>query len=299
MTGAGGFVGHAVATALQAAGHEVLALTRRSPVRVPGVATRTVDLGPGLAEVLADTDAVCHLAAAVQVRASREDPLGTWRTNLGGTLAVLDALVRAARGARLVLASTCAVYGEVSDAPVHEDHATAPTHPYGASKLAAELATRDVAATGAIGAVSLRAFNIAGASAGRGDTDPTRLVPAVLDAAAGARPELVVNGDGSAVRDFLHVADAADAFVTALDACTPGSWRAYHLGSGHPVAVREVIDAAGRVTGRTIPVRHRDATAEPASLVADAGRARAELGWVPHRSSIERIVTDAWAARPT
>jgi UDP-glucose 4-epimerase len=297
VTGAGGFVGHAVTTALHAAGHDVLALTRRSPVDVPGVAVRVGELDAGLAAVLADVDAVCHLAAAVQVRASREDPIGTWRTNLDGTLAVLDALVRAGRGARLVLASTAAVYGEVGPVPVREDHPTAPTHPYGASKLAADLAARDVAATGAVGAVSLRAFNIAGACAGRGDADPSRLVSAVLDVAAGTRPEFVVNGDGSATRDFLHVLDAADAFVAALDACTPGTWRAFHLGSGRPVSVREVVDTAARVTGRAIPVRHRPAAAEPASLVADARRARDELGWVPRRSSIERIVSDAWTAR--
>lgn len=277
VTGASGFLGRAVVSALVSAGHDVVGVTRGRPVGA-GVEVRTATLErpDQVAAALADVDAACHLAAVVRVRDSLADPLGTWRTNLGGTLAVLDALPR---GAPLVLASTAAI---VDDRP--------PPHPYGAAKLAADLAARDVARTGAVGAVSLRFANVAGP----GDGDPTRLVPAVLAAAAGRSGPFVVNGDGSAVRDLVHVADAARAVVAALAVATPGTHRAVPVGSGRPVAVREVLDAAGRVTGRPVPVRHRAPAPEARAVTVDPARARDELGWVATCSGLERIVRDAW-----
>ncbi|MEJ2861934.1 NAD-dependent epimerase/dehydratase family protein [Actinomycetospora flava] len=269
VTGAGGFVGRAVVAALAAAGHSVMAVTRRTAdLRHPA----------DVAATLAGVDAVCHLAAVVRVRDSRADPLGTWRTNVGGTLAVLDALPP---GARLVLASTAAL----------ADSGPPPVHPYGASKHAAEVAVRDVAASGALGAVSLRLANVAGP----GDADRTRLLPAILAAAAGGE-EFVVNGDGSAVRDLVHVADAADAFVAALAVAEPGSFRAVPVGSGRPVAVREVLEAVARVSGHRVPVRHREAADEPPAVTIDPARARDELGWTARHSALDRIVRDAWTA---
>lgn len=266
VTGAGGFVGRAVVAALAAAGHPVVALPRETAdVRRPAE----------IAAALVGVDAVCHLAALVRVRDSCADPLGTWRTNVGGTLAVLDAL---RPGGRLVLASTAAL----------GDTGRPPDHPYGASKLAAEVAAGDVAATGALGAVSLRLANVAGP----GDADRTRLLPAILAAATGGG-EFVVNGDGSAVRDLVHVADAAEAFVAALAVAEPGSFRAVPVGSGRPVTVREVLDAVARVTGRPVPVRHRDAAAEPAAVTVDPAAARDALGWTARRSGVDRIVRDA------
>ncbi|MEJ2889099.1 NAD-dependent epimerase/dehydratase family protein [Actinomycetospora aeridis] len=278
VTGAGGFVGRAVVSALLAAGHEAVGVTR-SGSAVAGAATRAaaLDRPDQVTAALGDVDAVCHLAAVVRVRDSRADPLGTWRTNLGGTLAVLDAVPP---GARVVLASTAAL--GAGDPP--------PEHPYGASKLAAEVALGEVATTGAIGAVSLRLANVAGP----GDRDPTRLIPAILAAAAGRTGEFVVNGDGSAVRDLLHVADAATAFVAALGAADPGTFSVVPVGSGRPVAIREVLDAVGRVTGRPVPVGHREAAAEAPAVRVDPSRARDELGWTPRWSTIEQIVRDAW-----
>ncbi|MDD7942178.1 NAD(P)-dependent oxidoreductase [Actinomycetospora lutea] len=280
VTGAGGFVGRAVVSALVAAGHDVVGVTRSRPVAGP-VETRTASLErpDQVSAALRDVDAVCHLAAVVRVRESRADPLGTWRTNVGGTLAVLDAL---RPGARIVLASTAAL-GR-SGRP--------PAHPYGASKLAAEVAVRDVAAAGTVGAVSLRFANVAGP----GDTDRTRLLPAVLAAAAGGG-EFVVNGDGSAVRDLVHVADAADAVVAALAVATPGTYRALPIGSGQPVTVREVLDAVARVTGRVVPARHREGAPEAPVVTVDPAPARDELGWTARRSTIDRIVRDAWTPR--
>jgi nucleoside-diphosphate-sugar epimerase len=275
VTGAGGFVGRAVASALTTAGHDVVGVVRSRPAA--GMRVADLDRPATVVDALAGVDAVCHLAAVVRVRESRADPLGTWRTNLGGTLAVLDALPR---GARLVLASTAAI-----------DHGP-PAHPYGASKLAAERAVRDAAPAHGLGTVALRLANVAGP----GDADPTRLVPAILAACAGGTA-FTVNGDGSAVRDLVHVTDVADAFVAALGVAEPGRHRTLAIGSGRPVAVREVIAAAERVTGRRVPVRYREAAPESPAVVVDPAPARAELGWVPRRSTIDRIVPDAWGER--
>jgi UDP-glucose 4-epimerase len=136
-------------------------------------------------------------------------------------------------------------------------------------------------------------FNVAGGA----DPEPSRIVPRVLAAAAGQVPGVEVNGDGTAVRDYLHVLDAADAFVAALEHGGPGGARRYNVGSGRGASVLDVVAAAERVTGRPVPVVHRPAAAEPAALVCDPTRARTELGWQPWRSDLDGIVRDAWQAR--
>jgi UDP-glucose 4-epimerase len=237
VTGGTGFVGYGVAAALDSAGHDVVALTRSVRPLPGGVRRAAGDLldAASVAEVVKAErpEAVCHLAALARVRDSRADPLGYWRTNVGGTLALLDALAAQEEPARLVAASTCAVYGENVPQPITEAQVPQPTYPYGSTKLAADRAIADLAATGAIGAVSLRAFTIAGAIGGHADPDTSRLIPKIVAVARGKAPELAVNGDGTVVRDYLHVADMADAFVRALDACTPGTWTAYNVGSGN------------------------------------------------------------------
>ncbi|MGH3823741.1 MAG: NAD-dependent epimerase/dehydratase family protein [Pseudonocardiaceae bacterium] len=196
-------------------------------------------------------------------------------------------------GGRIVLASTCVVYGEHAKQPISETAAVAPSSLYAISKLAADQAAADLAATGAIGAISLRAFNVAGALPGHPDRDTTRLIPQLLAVQQGQAPELVINGDGSAVRDFVHVADMATAFVLALHACQPDSWRAYNVGSGHRSTVHEVIATTETVTGRPVPRRHATAAHEPASLLADSTRIRTEL---PRKSTLPEIISDAWTA---
>lgn len=302
VTGATGFLGHAVVAALAARGHEVVALSRTGS-RVPEASAACVrgDIRQAdtLASAVAGVEAVCHLAALARVRESLTDPLAYWQTNTVGTINLLQALAATSTTTApkcLVLASTCLVYETAGAHPIDESAPTAPSNPYGASKLAADQAAAHLAATGVLGAVSLRAFNIAGASGSAVDRDETRLIPKILAVQAGRAAELVVNGDGSAVRDFVHVADMADAVVRALDACTPGTWRAYNVGSGHRTAVRDVIAAAQEVTGRPVPVRHRPAAPEPPVLLADSTRIRTELGWQPRRSQIRQILTDAWSA---
>jgi UDP-glucose 4-epimerase len=180
--------------------------------------------------------------------------------------------------------------------PISEAATPAPSSPYATSKLAADQAAADLAATGAIGAISLRAFNVAGALPGHPDRDKTRLIPQLLAVQQGRAAELVINGDGTAIRDFVHVADMATAFVLALRACEPGSWRAYNVGSGRPSTVHDVIATAETVTGRPVTRRHATAAQEPATLLADSTRIRSELGWRPEKSSLSEIISDAWTA---
>lgn len=302
VTGATGFLGHAVTAALARHGHEPVALVRGDRRAPSGaVAARCGDV-LDLATVraaAAGMDGVCHLAARTRVRDSLTDPLGYWRTNLGGTLNVLEALTSNAdrhRPLSLVLASTACVYGTPEQQPITENAPTQPQNPYGASKLAADQAAASVAATGALGAISLRAFNIAGAANGMTDRDLTRLIPKILAVQAGLAPELVLNGDGSAVRDFVHVLDMAEACALALDACVCGRWRAFNVGSGRRTRVLDVLKAAERVTGRPVPVRHRPPANEPPILLADNTRIRHDLGWTPRNSDLTTILADGWNA---
>lgn len=299
VTGATGFLGHAVVAALANHGHVVTALSRHSsnvPAKAHSHISADIRSTDRLSDAVAEVDAVCHLAALARVRDSFTNPLDYWRTNVTGTMNVLDALNRASTPKRLVLSSTAAIYGTPERQPIDEEQPPAPGNPYAATKLAADLAALNVAETGAIGAVSLRAFNIAGASGGHGDPDQTRLIPKIIAVQAGQAPELVVNGDGSAVRDYVHVDDMAEAFALALDACTPGSWRAYNIGSGRRTSIQDVVSATETVTGRPVPVRHAPAANEPAVLVADSTRAETELGWQPTRSDLTTILGDAWEA---
>lgn len=297
VTGASGFVGYAVASLLTQRGHDVTGLARSATSKLPDQVERVHgDLSPGtLLAALDEVDGVCHLAARTRVRESRSDPLGYWQTNVGGTLALLHAMSTTG-SRRLVLASTCGVYGDHTSQPINESAATAPTSPYGASKLAADNAALDLAGTGAIGAVSLRAFNVAGALPGHPDPDETRLIPRMMAVQRGTAPELIVNGKGDAIRDFVHVADMAAAFALALDACEPGMAKTYNIGSGRPTRVRDVITTTEQVTGRSVARRHVPPAAEPQELLADSKAIRADLGWSPRRSELREIIGDAWSA---
>lgn len=298
VTGASGFVGYVVAAQLVKSGHEVLGLTRSDSSPLPGDVIRVtgnlLDIGT-VSQAVSQVDAVCHLAALVQARESFTAPLTYWRTNVTGTLQLLQAIAESP-ASRLVLASTCAVHGTPPEQPISELAPLAPSSPYGTSKLAADHAAADLARTGTCGAISLRAFNIAGAAHGRPDSDSTRLIPRLLAVRQGQTPEFSINGDGSAVRDFLHVTDMASAFLLALDACTPGQWRAYNVGSGQGHTVREVISTVESVTGGLVPTRRLSAAVEPPKLLADSSRIRSELGWFPKKPDLHMIVSDAWSA---
>ncbi|BCB86062.1 UDP-glucose 4-epimerase GalE [Phytohabitans suffuscus] len=238
-------------------------------------------------------DAVCHLAALTRARDSFADPLGYFDVNVGGTLNLLLALDGPVP---FVLASSSIVYGGRHTGALTEDLPVRPESPYAASKVAAEQLVAAHAATGAVGAVILRCFNISGAVGGVGDTDTTRIIPNVLRAVTGELPHVTLNGDGSATRDFVHVADVARAVVAAIAKAEPGSSHTYNLGSGAGTSMAAIVEAAGRVTGKRVPVRHDPPKPEPPHLIADISRARAGLGWDPAYSTPDRILTDAWAA---
>jgi UDP-glucose 4-epimerase len=308
VTGGAGYVGSVVAKQLLAAGHEVVVLddlSRGHAGALPeGAEHARVSLldGDALGERLAGIDAVLHFAALALVAESVEHPERYWHTNLGGTRNLLDAM-RANGVGRLVFSSTCATYGEPETVPIAEDEPTAPVNSYGASKLAVDLMIRDECRAHGLAAASLRYFNVAGASGELGeDHEPeTHLIPLVLQAAAGVRDHIKVYGtdyptrDGTAVRDYIHIEDLGEAHLLALDALERGTHRIFNLGTGDGYSVREVIEAARRVTGREIPAREEGRRpGDPPELVAANARARAELGWAPRRG-LEEMIADAWA----
>ncbi len=308
VLGGAGYIGSVVTHHLLACGHQATVvddLSKGHPWAVPdGVTLHRFDVADRnrLEAVLPGHDAVVHLAALSLVGESMHRPAAYFRANVGGTASVLEAM-EAAGVARLVFSSTAAVYGEPTAVPIDEDAPVAPTNPYGASKAAVDRLIGFAAEAGSLGAVSLRYFNVAGAAYGVGEAhDPeTHLVPAVLAAAAGRAPAVQVHGtdyptpDGTAVRDYIHVADLAAAHVLALEAIDGPGHRVLNLGNGAGFSVRQVIEAAERVTGRAIPVEEGPRRlGDPTVLVASAERARAELGWKPERPSVEEMVADAW-----
>ncbi|OXM70727.1 MULTISPECIES: NAD-dependent epimerase/dehydratase family protein [Amycolatopsis] len=299
VTGAAGYLGHAVVAALAERGHEPVAFVRdaaKAPRQAAATAVGDVEDPASLREAVPGIDGVCHLAARARVRESLADPLPYWRTNVNGTLNLLEALTDRDAPASLVLASTAAVYGTPAAQPISEGAPIAPTNPYGATKAAADLAAANVAATGRLGAISLRAFNIAGAVDDHPDRDFTRLIPKVLAVQAGLAEELGVNGDGTAVRDFVHVADMAHAFVLAIEACRPGLWRAYNVGSGRETSINDVLAAAEQITGRPVRIKRNPPANEPGMLLADSRRIREELGWQAPNSDLSQILSDGWKA---
>lgn len=308
VTGGAGYIGSVVVAMLLDAGHEVMVLddlsTGHENAVAPGaefVKASIVDVAPVLAE--RPYDAVLHFAARSLVGESVEHPDRYWHNNVGGTLTLLDAM-RAHDVRRLVFSSTAATYGEPATTPIVEDTPAAPTNPYGASKLAVDLALRDYARAYGLATVSLRYFNVAGARLpgyGERHAVETHLIPIALQVASGARPALDIYGidyptpDGTCIRDYLHVVDLGDAHLRAVTAAAPGRHSVVNLGSGSGYSVREVVDAVRRVTGRPVPVRGAARRpGDPAVLVASNARAAAALGWSPTRG-LEQMVADAWA----
>jgi len=294
VTGASGYIGGAVVESLRTSGHEPVALVHRQAV-AGDVESRQGDLlvAESLATALDGIDAVCHLAALSSGRESFARPVEYFRVNVSGTLALLDAMA-AADVRQLAFASTAAIYGTPEKQPMSEDLPDNPPHPYAASKAAAEAAIAWQARTGALSASILRIFNAAGGD----DPDPGRLLPRVLAVAAGEKPHLDINGDGTVVRDYVHVQDVAAAFVATLENSPAlGSACRYNIGSGIGTSVTDIVTVVERVTGRQLAVVHRDAAPEPAALISDPSRAMDELGWKPRHSDLEDLVRDALAAR--
>ncbi|WP_336321364.1 UDP-glucose 4-epimerase GalE [Streptomyces lavendofoliae] len=306
VTGGAGYIGGVVAAHLLEAGHRVTVLDDLSTgfrEGVPGGADFIEGRVQDAARYLdASYDGVLHFAAFSQVGESVVDPEKYWVNNVGGTMALLAAM-RDAGVRRLVFSSTAAAYGEPVSTPLTETDPTAPTSPYGASKLAVDHMITGEAAAHGLAAASLRYFNVAGAYGRHGERhDPeSHLIPLVLQVALGRRPSISVYGDdyptpdGTCVRDYIHVADLAEAHLLAMDAITPGEHLICNLGNGNGFSVREVIETVREVTGHPVPeVRSARRGGDPAVLVASAATARDRLGWKPSRPELADIVADAW-----
>jgi UDP-glucose 4-epimerase len=307
VTGGAGYVGSVVAAHLLEAGHRVTVLDDLSTGFRAGV-PEGADFVEGriqteAARILDSSyDAVLHFAASSQVGESVVNPEKYWRNNVAGTLELLTAM-RDAGVRKLVFSSTAATYGEPKSVPITEDDPTLPTNPYGASKLAVDHMITSEAVAHRLAAVSLRYFNVAGAYGKYGERhDPeSHLIPLVLQVAQGRREVVSVFGDdyptpdGTCVRDYIHVADLADAHLLALEHSTAGEHLICNLGNGNGFSVREVIATVRQVTGHPIPelIAPRRG-GDPAVLVASADRAKGRLGWKPSRDDLAGIVRDAW-----
>ena len=311
VTGGAGYVGSHAAKALRQAGHDVVIYDDLSAGhRGAALGARLIEGNVGDVEAVrralrdSGATAVMHFAAWLIVPDSVKDPAGYYRNNVIGTLGTLEAM--AAEGCRhFVFSSTCAVYGEPIETPIRETHPNNPINAYGQSKLAIEHALPHFERAYGIRSIRLRYFNAAGADPdgelGEDHAPEIHVIPRAFDAALGGRP-LEVFGedyptpDGTCLRDYVHVADLADAHVRALTWLTGGGLSAtYNVGTERPSSVKQVIAAVEQATGKKVAWRSAPRRpGDPAALYASAERIRADLGWVPQRPDLTTIVADAW-----
>ena len=311
VTGGAGYIGSITAERLLERGHRVVVLDNLSTGHRDAVPTGATFVEGDVADrdrvgaTLEEhgVEAVLHFAAVSLVGESMERPLAYFRNNTAGSLALLEAML-AHDVRRFVLSSTAALFGTPESVPIPEEAEVRPESVYGESKALIERMLHWLQRTAGLGYASLRYFNAAGASPRLGEDHrpETHLIPLVLQVAAGRRERIAVFGedyptaDGTAVRDYIHVLDLAEAHVLAVEALAPGEARAYNLGNGNGFSVREVIEVCRRVTGRPIAEQAAPRRAgDPPVLVADAERIRRELGWQPQRTDLEAIVASAWA----
>ena len=307
VTGGAGYIGSVTVERLVERGDEVIVLddlsTGHRGAVAPGAELRVADLldRAAVSEALRGCEAVVHFAAKALVSESMRSPEIYWRVNEAGTQNLLE-VMRDAGVRRFVCSSTCAVYGDNGGEPISESTPTEPINPYGASKLAMDELAAEEAARHRLASISLRYFNVAGASARFGEVhDPeTHLIPLVLRAAAGEGRVSVFGTDfptpdGTAIRDYVHVEDLADAHLAALDALTPGEHRVYNLGSGTGHSVREVIAEVRRTLGVKVKAVDRERRpGDPPVLVASAEKIASDLGWRPRRG-LGQMIESAWA----
>ena len=309
VTGGAGYVGSVCAAVLIEAGHDVTVIDNFSTGNRWAVheSARLVegDVRDKASEVLSEGgfEGVIHFAARSLVGESVEVPAEYWQHNLVTTLALLDAM-RENNVTNLVFSSTAATYGEPEHVPITEDMPTQPTNPYGATKLSIDHAITSYAKAYGLGATSLRYFNVAGAygEIGENRAVETHIIPLVLQVALGHRDKIFIFGDdyptpdGTAVRDYIHIRDLADAHVLALESNEPGTHRIYNLGSGDGYSVQQVVEMCREVTGHPIPAELAPRRAgDPATLIASSEKIKRELGWNPTRTDLKTIVTAAWA----
>jgi UDP-glucose 4-epimerase len=311
VTGGAGYIGSVVAEELLQAGHQVVVfdnLSRGHPQAVPKDAELIVgELADRAALDRLFTsraiDAVMHFAALIEAGESMKAPEQFFRNNTANALTLFEAML-AARVDRLVFSSTAALFGNPERTPIEEDDPLHPTNAYGESKLLVERMLAWFHQIHGLRYASLRYFNAAGAARpdqGEAHHPESHLIPRVLEVALGRAPHVNIFGtdyptpDGTCVRDYIHVGDLARAHLLALAALDTSSPLIYNLGNGQGFSVREVVEVARKVTGRTIPVIESPRRAgDPAVLIASSEKIRRELGWQPRFPDLKSIVESAW-----
>ncbi|HEV7396144.1 MAG TPA: UDP-glucose 4-epimerase GalE [Pyrinomonadaceae bacterium] len=314
VTGAAGYIGSVTAELLVARGEQIVVLDNleRGHHRVVPEDVPFYEGNVGDRELIAriaqehQVEACIHFAALAYVSESVANPTLYFKNNVEQGIALLDSLLRAGVK-RFVFSSTCATYGEPQQVPIPEDHPRNPTNPYGWSKLMMEAVMESYDQAYGLSSVALRYFNAAGATHDRGEQhDPeTHLVPNVLRAALGEIPALSVFGndyptrDGTAIRDYIHVADLGSAHILALDYLREGgASEQINLGNGQGYSVMEVIETAKRVTGREIPFKiEARRPGDPSRLIANADKAKELLTWNPAYPDLASIVRSDWEWR--
>ncbi|MEZ6093155.1 MAG: UDP-glucose 4-epimerase GalE [Pirellulaceae bacterium] len=312
VVGGAGYIGSHMVRLLDRSGHSVVTLDNLSTGFKESVTAGELYVGEMedsslVEQILGDhkIDAVMHFAACALVGESVEHPAKYYQNNVVATIKLLEAM-RRTNVQKLVFSSTCATYGVPSKVPISEDEKQEPVNPYGFTKLVIERALADYAHAYGFGYATLRYFNASGASP-EGDIgedhDPeSHLIPIVLQVALGQRELVTVFGDDwptpdkTCVRDYIHVDDLGRAHLAALERLQPGAEIKLNLGTGVGNSVREVIEACREITGHEIPEKMgMRRPGDPPELVADARRARIELGWEPQYTDIREIIRTAWA----
>lgn len=313
VTGGAGYIGSHACKALASAGHEPIAFDNlssgwREAVRFGPLVEGDLRTPGDIAAALSDhrPDAVMHFAASIEVAESAKVPGKYWANNVLGTLNLLEAMV-SANVKNIVFSSTCAIFGDQDGVTLQEDTPQAPLNAYAASKRAIEDMIANFSDAHGLAHVIFRYFNVAGADEsaeiGEWHQPETHLLPLMLQAVAGERPALTIHGsdydtpDGTCIRDYVHVSDLVEAHVLGLDWLLAGKPNeTFHLGTGTGFSVREVVDASRAVTNRDVPVIEGARRAGDAvKLVSGSRRAAELLGWEPRRSTLERMIRDAWA----
>jgi UDP-glucose-4-epimerase GalE len=311
VTGGAGYIGSHACKALHAAGYRVvvfdnLTAGHREAVRYGDLVVGDISDTAAVRRALTEhgISAVMHFAALLDVGESVREPARYYRNNVAGTLSLLEAMT-AESVTRFVFSSTCATYGEPLETPIPETHPQRPINAYGETKLAVERALPHFERASGLRWIALRYFNAAGADPegelGEDHSPEIHIIPRAISAVSGGSPfqifgEDYPTPDGTCLRDYVHVADLADAHLKALDALAAGQpSQAFNLGTGTPRSVREVIHAVEQAAGRPVPcIKGPRRAGDPAALYAAGGRARAELGWTPRFASLDPIVQHAW-----
>jgi UDP-glucose 4-epimerase len=309
VTGAAGFIGSTTAELLIDHGHDVIALdnlVRGHQENVPSRAT-FIEGDCGDVELLMSLgtfDACVHFAARIEPAESMAFPETFFSNNVASTFRMIDALIATGLD-RFVFSSSCAVYGDQVEMPIDEARATKPHSPYGQSKRMVEEGLEWLVRQGRLKAASLRYFNAAGGTTAHPErhTPEIHLITIAFDVALGKRSHLDIYGsdyptpDGTCIRDYIHVSDLAEAHVSAITALESRSEMVLNLGTGVGSSNRQVIDMVKKVTGVDFDVHFAERRdGDPAAAVASNALARELLSWEPHRSGLENIVVDAWAA---